>query len=290
MSSRFSLVATSDGSYTLHDSSIMESMHSASGAYEEAVLKHVHPSGVLSRRTVPLKRHDGPLTVLDIGFGLGYNALALIHALQRSGYGGCLEIHSLESSRDYLPFMGVIRFNDERDGLYSLLRRAYECGSCRSGKLSLSIHFDDARVSIVTLGDLRFDCVFHDPYSPSKNPELWTVEFFRKLYGMMKEDAVLTTYSSALQVRLAMAEAGFFIGKGPSVGKKREGTLASKRLIAATLQEPYISDLAGDPKATPYRDLTFMDAREEILRRRTDAVRMRRHSISSSSSRTDCDD
>lgn len=273
---------TSDGSVTLHDSSIMESMHSSSGAYEEAVLKHVRPSGVLTRQAEAL-------TVLDVGFGLGYNVLALAHELTCCGFGGSLEVHSLETSREYLAFMRAIRFEDERDALYGHLMEAYEHGSCRCGNFFLTIHFNDARASLEGLGNRRFDCVFHDPYSPSKNPELWTVQFFRRLNGMMKEEAVLTTYSSALQVRLAMVKAGFFIGRGPSVGKKREGTVASRTRMPTAFPGSYVSDLERDPKATPYLDCNFTDSRGEIVRRRSESIRMRRHSMSSSSSSTDCD-
>ena len=62
-------VSTGDGSLSLFSEEYSEMMHSDSGAYEESLLKHVYPSRVLARTEAT--------TVFDIGFGLGYNALAL---------------------------------------------------------------------------------------------------------------------------------------------------------------------------------------------------------------------
>ena len=49
----------------------------------------------------------------------------------------------------------------------------------------------------------------------------------------MDPACLLSTYSSAFTVRLALAESGLGVGRGPAFGDKREGTLASP---AATLE------------------------------------------------------
>ena len=57
------LIETGDGSATLFLDEYEQAMHSSSGAYEEAVLKHVIPSGILLKE-------KKELYVLDVGFGL----------------------------------------------------------------------------------------------------------------------------------------------------------------------------------------------------------------------------
>jgi chorismate dehydratase len=261
------LIQTGDGSYTLRSVEFDEHMHSLSGAYEEALLKHVVPSGVL-------KHESDSITVLDVGFGIGYNTLALLTELAGIGYSGMISVVSFEKQRSFLPFMDSIHFNDRRDDSYSFIKKAYRDGSAQIGNSTISILFDDARVSILTLRDSRFDAVFFDPYSPSHNPELWTVEFFRELLRIMSGNGILTTYSSAPQIRAALIEAGFIIGRGPSVGGKREGTLAAKSGCITPLPGEEITALKQNIRAVPYRDRTLTSDRADILQIRLEEIKM----------------
>lgn len=63
-----------------------------------------------------------------------------------------------------------------------------------------------------------YDAVFLDPFSPLKSPELYSVEFFKTLKVLMKDDGMILTYTSAAPVRSALVEAGFHVGEGPSFG------------------------------------------------------------------------
>lgn len=263
---RYALVKTNDGSYTLYLRDYDEHMHSMSGAYEEALLKHVIPSGISGGRT-------SPLHVLDVGFGLGYNILALLAERERCGHSGPVSVTSLEQDRFFLPALQSIRFYDSRDRLYSLIQTAYRDGFCDSGGISISILFGDAREFIRSFSDETFDAVFFDPFSPAHNPELWSVDLFRHLYRSMKAASILTTYSSAPQVRAALREAAFIIGRGPSVGGKREGTLASRTAVIEALPADDMEKLLGNKRAVPYRDPLLTRDRDAILRERTDEIK-----------------
>jgi hypothetical protein len=67
----YRIIRTEDGTYTLHSTEYSQTMHSDSGAYDEALQKHVYPGKILE-----LQEEDA--YVLDVGFGIGYNALASI--------------------------------------------------------------------------------------------------------------------------------------------------------------------------------------------------------------------
>lgn len=270
-------IKTSDGSSTLHDSSVNETMHSVSGAYEESLVKHVFSSKILCNK-------KQKITILDIGFGLGYNILATIHELEKLNFKGEIFIHSLEINRSLGPYLESIIFFDGRDALYSLIKKAYYNGSTSLKNINIYLHFNDARKSIVAFNNELFDCVYHDPYSPAKNPELWTVQFFKHIYRCMKDEAILTTYSSAIHIRAAMKQVGFYISRGPSVGNKKEGTLAYKN---TSQSESWISIPDSEIKAIPYIDKTFNDDKDIILERRLKTMQMIRQSMSSNSSRTD---
>src|SRR5512137_2844301 len=130
--SEHKLIPTRDGSLTLHLGEYKENMHSLSGAYEEALLKHVLPSGVL-------EKNGGLLKVLDVGFGLGYNALALVVEYLRTTRSEKLYIISLEKDRSLLPILSSIRFGDIRDDAYALIKEAYKEGAAQHDSIELSV-------------------------------------------------------------------------------------------------------------------------------------------------------
>jgi tRNA U34 5-methylaminomethyl-2-thiouridine-forming methyltransferase MnmC len=266
------LIETGDGTLSLYSSDYDEAMHSLSGAYEEALLKHVYPSRVINLT-------GERIVVLDIGFGLGYNVLALLSEFLKKDSGQFLQVISLERDLSHAPLMAGINFEDERDCIYDSIRIAARSGSLAAERYSIEIIPGDARCSLKEMDRRDIDAVFHDPYSPSKNPELWTVEFFKELRRVINGNGILTTYSSALQIRMALMEAGFTIGPGPSVGKKREGTIATVSGNIKPLNDRSIVNLKNNSSSVPYRDLNLQDTRESILQRRIGEMKKRRAGI-----------
>lgn len=267
----YSIITTDDGSSTVSLTEYGEHMHSHSGAYDEALRKHLIPSRIL-------KRIDRSLSVLDIGFGLGYNILALVTEAQSSGNSVHLSIVSFEKDRRFLPILESIVFNDERDALYEYIRKAYQFGHADLGSISITVKIGDARNSVHHLDDNAFHAIFFDPFSPARNPELWSCQFFIEMYRVMKDGGILTTYSSASHVRAAMLEAGFTVGRGPGVGGKREGTLASKGKAVTSLTESEITAILTDYKSAPFRDVSLAADRESIREARRKEIRARKNS------------
>jgi hypothetical protein len=85
-----------------------------------------------------------------------------------------------------------------------------------------------------------FDVIFHDPYSPANNGELWTVEWFKLLRERASENAVLATYSAAPATRVSMLLAGWYVGAGASTGTKGETTVAATKLELLAQDSPYL--------------------------------------------------
>ena len=266
----FHPITTEDGSLSLYSEEYGQAMHTVSGAYEEALFKHVRASGVLN-----LDRRE--IHVLDVGFGIGYNVLALMEEFCRNPMGRTLEIVTLEKDPAPAVLLNGIGFDGDRGMLYEKIKRIPETGLLMEKAGSVLLLPGDARVSVRKLRASRFHAIFHDPYSPAKNPELWSVDFFRELYRTADAGCVLTTYSGALQVRSGLMEAGFTVGKAPSLGRKREGTLAAKGPLAEPLGADELARLRRDPKATPYRDETLAAGRGEILERRRSEMAARRN-------------
>jgi tRNA U34 5-methylaminomethyl-2-thiouridine-forming methyltransferase MnmC len=75
----------------------------------------------------------------------------------------------------------------------------------------------------------KFDLVYFDAFAPAKQPHLWTVEIFSKLYNLMNPEAILVSYTSKGSVRRALTYCGFKVVKLPGPPGKWEMIRATKR-------------------------------------------------------------
>ncbi|MCK5680516.1 hypothetical protein KAI46_06870 [bacterium] len=210
-----------DGSRTLYCETVGEHYHSTKdGALSEALYKHVLPAWqyrIAGRSTI---------TVLDICFGLGYNTLALIWYLRQQGYCGNLKIFSPEHDRKLVASLADFPYPDEFIGLNPIIL-----------ELAKNLHYADSNLTIeIVAADARswlrdfttsVDIVFHDPFSPAHNHQLWTREYFAELRRLGANDLLVTTYSTATAVRMGLFENGFHIYENRPEAKVRSATLAS---------------------------------------------------------------
>ena len=216
------IIKTADGSVTLFSKEYGQCYHSASGAVLEARDRFALPCRIreLARR--------GRIAFLDVGFGLGYNTAAALEAASTAGGAVSIKGISLEKDPVVVEFVRDFTGPQELTAHYGAVRVLAKSGKFTSGSVDLSLLMGDAAKVIGELPrEPVFDAVFHDPFSPRSNPELWTVEFFKELAARMHPEAILSTYSSATAVKVNLLGAGFRIGKGPKVGDKGTGTLAS---------------------------------------------------------------
>ena len=217
-STKHQATQSDDGSFTAYSTEFEEHYHSTKdGALHESLGKHVLPA---------LKhcQDKDEIRILDICFGLGFNTLATLHALKNSPKK--VHIYSPEFDEDLVrslvDFTYPSEFDEYKDIIHALAtRQKYE-----SENINITIYLGDARV-FVRDSDIKFDIVYQDAFSPSTNPLLWTSEYFKDIASLMKDDAILTTYSTALATRIALYENGLnvYLHKGEGF---RNATLASK--------------------------------------------------------------
>lgn len=262
----FSVIKTGDGTDTLFSEEYSQAMHTLDGAYSEAVVKHVLPSKVL-------EKDEDVLRVLEVGFGIGYNVMALLERFLRDTRGRFLEVVTLEKNINAISLFKGNFFDEKRQQLFELIKNLPEKKLIKLDCARISLIEGDARRTVQRLDANAFHAIFHDPYSPSKNPELWTADFFCELFRVAKNGCVLTTYSSAPQIRSALLEAGFSVGKGPGMGKKREGTIASKGDCIDTLSVEELIALRSNRQSVPYRDANLSSSREEIVQIRKEEMK-----------------
>ena len=225
-------VLTSDGSRTLDSQTYGETYHSINGALTEARHVFLNASGVTSRLQNSLATR-----VLEIGFGLGLNAL--LTADLAESHNTALVYESYEHDLVPATIIEALDYQSLLDNpcLVNTLLKSIRSRQpadlriqCRmSDTVSLSIHLADAsRSSLLPEGRKPFHAIYLDAFSPDTNPECWSPVFFSQLANALTRGGCLSTYSAKGNVRRAMLAAGLQVRKQAGPPGKREMLIAHK--------------------------------------------------------------
>lgn len=267
----YAAIATRDGTPTFWSRRWSEHYHSREGALSEGQAKFVGPSGLGKRLRV------GDVALLDVCFGLGYNALAACAEAERVGCGR-LRIDALELDREVVVAAAeALRSTPLPVGGWpERLTELADRGVCCGDHFEIAIHWGDARQTVQPLPG-PFDLVFHDPFSSQRCAELWTVDFFSLLRTRMGLSGELYTYSEGLAVRSSMLAAGLCVGQTIPVDGHRGGTVATA--LHRSLQNPLpvvpFEDACAETRGEPYRDSDLSWSNSEILADRERRMRAR---------------
>jgi chorismate dehydratase len=261
-------VRTADGSLTFLSERYGEPYHSlTAGAFTEAVEKFCKPCMVRE------KAKSGEVNLLDICFGLGYNSVSFIDEVLKSNPKARVFILSIE--KDVSAAKRAIHFDWGKYSIYKpLLKELFSRMYVFKGFANFI--YSDGKVGIrLVVGDVRrvmkrfcrdyrefFDAVFHDPFSPKVNPEMWTFELFSLVGRFMKGDGILATYSASSSVRKALLMAGFGVREGVAIGRRSRSTIAS---FLFKTEEKLLKKVV---KSVPFRDPHLEDLPELISSRR----------------------
>jgi tRNA U34 5-methylaminomethyl-2-thiouridine-forming methyltransferase MnmC len=220
------LIITSDGSHTLQLEECNEHYHSTFGAIAESM--HVYIENGMKAAISKNKA----INILEIGFGTGLNAfLTIIEATNQKvkvNY-TTIEPYPLDKNMiDQLNYPQLINNASSPHDFYKIHQAAWN----KTVEISpfFLINKINNMLQDVYLSDSTFNVIYFDAFAPDIQPELWTVEVFKKCYQSMKNNSVLMTYSAKGSVKRALKSAGFEVQniKGP-IGK-REITKALKQL------------------------------------------------------------
>lgn len=224
------VVVTRDGARAMLDRRVGEVMHPVVGPAVESTRLYCRPSRLAERL---VEGGEGPLVLLDVGLGAGSNAIAAWRISQAVEEGRRLEIVSFERCLDALA-LALRAEHAESFGFGGAAGRA-------AAELLAERRTETARTGWrLVVGELpgalagepeaAADVVFWDPYSPGRNPELWSVAAFEAVRRLCRVGVTLHTYSGATATRAALLLAGFAVGVGEATGDGRAGTCAALRV------------------------------------------------------------
>ncbi len=214
------VIVTTDGSHSIAIPEMGVTYHSTHGAIQESMHVFIE-SGF--RYLVKQLTQASPLSIFEMGFGTGLNALLTLAEAEKNQqpvYYETVEPYPLPSSTyELLNYCDRL----ERPDLKKILTHMHACAWNEIIEITPYFSFKKLSTSLTAYSNHQFfNIIYFDAFAPDIQPGLWTPEIFKKLYDSMEAGAVLTTYCSKSIVRKAMLEAGLNIEKIPGPPHKRE--------------------------------------------------------------------
>lgn len=264
---------TEDGSFSLFSAEFGEGFHSGRGALAEAHGKFVAPAGL--EQLPP----GSTLRVLDVCMGTGSNSAALLEHCQRLQLQ--LSWWGLELDRQPLQ-LALTDAGFRQQWQPQALAQLEQLTS------SERMLWGDARQRLPELLSSQrgqLDLVLMDAFSPSRCPQLWSLDFLGALGQLLAPAGLLLTYCSAAAVRNALRLSGLEIASiaAPCGLQKHQsdwsgGTAASPGPLTGrpllrpltAMEEEHLRTNAAEP----YRDPSGTADRATILRQRQEAQRL----------------
>lgn len=220
------LIKTEDGSHTVLLENMSEHYHSTHGALNESM--HVFIEAGLKH----VDHAQKVLTVLEVGFGTGLNALlTLDYAIsnkRKIQYVGLEPFPLEEELYQQLNYETFLELSANEEYLQTMHSRDWNFPYYYTDYFVLNKI--QSTLQEAELQEAAFDVIYFDAFGPDKQSEVWTVENFRKCYQALKADGVLTTYSAKGQVKRDLQEVGFVVEKISGPKGKREMIRARKQL------------------------------------------------------------
>jgi len=157
--------------------------------------------------------------------------------------------------------------SDFIDPLNSLL--AHGAASFPAGRLRVNWQFVMADFpswlrSSNAAGTPKPHAILFDPFSPARNPVMWSAPLFADLFALLdtSRPCSLATYSRSTMTRAALLLAGFHVGIGRATGLKEETTVAANTpaLIAELLDPKWLERARRSTSAEPLREAVYRQA------------------------------
>ncbi len=217
------LFETQDGSHSLLSRKYGVSYHSKYGAIQESL--HVF----IREGLLPLLAPHRSLSVLEMGFGTGLNALLTLKEAQSkrvSIWYEAIEAHPLSTDEatalnypqllgggdltGYFPTLHSSPWDIESKiaPFFTLLKRAIPLEKCTFSR--------------------RFDLIYYDAFAPEAQPELWEDEALKTMFEVLNEGGKLVTYCAKGSVKRRLKALGFSLETLAGPPGKREMVRATR--------------------------------------------------------------
>ena len=261
------LVRLANGAFSVRSLGYGETMHPGVGPVAEAEALYVRQLRLPERRAACV----GEFVVWDVGLGAAANATAVLRATGELP--GRLRLASFENTTSPLEF--ALQHQAELPSLANYetpLRALLASGqtSFAKGQQEVEWTLTVADFPAWLAGAVEAGkpppphAVLFDPFSPAKNPAMWTLDVFTHLFQRLdhQRPCSLATYSRSTMTRAALLLAGFYAGAGEATGTKEETTIAANTpdLLARPLDGRWLERARRSDSAEPLREAVYRRA------------------------------
>lgn len=215
---------TADGSSTIHLPDWNENYHSTHGAIQES--KHVFIDKGFSAFSLQKIR------ILEIGFGTGLNCfMTMLEAERRNvsvDYIGVEAYPVTQEELMQLNYVSELKV-EKKQSFFNLF---YKVSWEEKHQITDAFSLEKRKQFFKDISDVNyFDLVYFDAFGAEHQPELWTVDIFRKMFKALRENGILVTYCAKGSVRRAMQEVGFTVERLDGPPGKREMLRGTKHSV-----------------------------------------------------------
>lgn len=216
------IITTADGSHSLLNEELNETYHSVHGAVQESLHVFIRHGleYVLQQNSPPF------ISILEVGFGTGLNALLTLQFLQH------LNIKAKYTSIEAWPLTkeiwSALNYSQgQSESYFAELHQAKwdEEQLLHTNFNLLKLH---SKLQEAELPLLNFDLVYYDAFAPSKQPELWEFALLEKIAEAMKPDGVFVTYCAMGQLKRNLQNLGLKVETLSGPPGKKEMVRAKK--------------------------------------------------------------
>ncbi|WP_104736216.1 tRNA (5-methylaminomethyl-2-thiouridine)(34)-methyltransferase MnmD [Hanstruepera ponticola] len=218
------VITTADGSKTIQIEDWNEQYHSIHGAYQEAMHVFIEHG---FKHVIETKNYSQPLSILEIGFGTGLNAMLTMHEAKKKqvsvNYIGVEAYPVLLDELKQLQYDVLLK--DDSATFFKMHEVDWENKSIITPNFTLTKRqqfFQDIT------DENTYNLIYFDAFGARVQPDLWTESIFKIMFKALKTKGVLVTYSAKGSVRRAMQAVGFEVERLPGPPGKREMLRAKK--------------------------------------------------------------
>ena len=214
------LILTQDGSHTLYVPGMDEHYHSRFGALTES--KHIFINAGLA--SLP----PGEISVLEVGFGTGLNALlTALHAGRekiRIIY-TTLEKYPLDPSLVSRLNYGTLTGEGGTELLIAIHQAPWNTPVAITEWFTMEKRQTDLTAEAPSG---VYDLVYFDAFGPDKQPEMWSEDVMHRIASALHPGSVFVTYSAKGNLKRMLRSMGFEVEHLPGPPGKRVFTRAVK--------------------------------------------------------------
>ena len=221
----YKLIKTEQGDFTLWSENFNENCHSLSGALSETIHNYISPCNIINRFN-----NLETLNIFEVGFGLGIGYKATWEAIENSSNFCKIHYISVEldeklvdwSSKnitirsDKAPNLKELKYTNKNNFKKAYVENKYGSLTVLLGDAIITVP-NAIKENIIPL----INAIYQDPFSPRKNPALWSESWFKQLYNISDHNCILATYSSANVVKEALLSSKWHPETLTGFGQKR---------------------------------------------------------------------